>query len=149
MYERVIHLQDDASTGESNPMVIRITSLAGGLFDVEVTTPAGTPVQFHGVSAELVSSTSLTVTLNNKLSTVTIVSQPPPPSVPASLSHNTMEKIHVFSEGRKTTLVIPAPKWLLMQGADILSGAVAGAISAPMPSLVVEVRVKVSFIHHP
>lgn len=144
VYERVIHLQDDATTGETDPLMIKITSLAGGLFDIEVRMPAGAPVKFHGVSAELVSSTSLMVTLNDKLSTVTIVSQPPPPSVPASLSHHTMERLHVFSGGRKTTLVIPAPKWLLMQGGDVLSAAGGtGALTAPMPSLVVEVRVKV------
>jgi len=48
----------------------------------------------------------------------------------------------VFSGGHKTTLVIPSPKWLLSLGGDIL-GAAKGALKAPMPSLVVEVRVKV------
>ncbi|KAJ4478195.1 carbamoyl-phosphate synthase L chain, ATP binding domain-containing protein [Lentinula aciculospora] len=144
VYERVVHFQDDASTGEAEPMAVGIKSLAGGLFDVEVNTPSGAPVHFHGVSAKLLSPTSLSITLDDKLSTVVIVSQPPPPSIPASLSHNTMARLHVFSEDRKTTLVIPTPKWLLMQGGDILNAATgSGALKAPMPSLVVEVRVKV------
>ncbi|KAJ3905646.1 carbamoyl-phosphate synthase L chain, ATP binding domain-containing protein [Lentinula edodes] len=143
VYERVIHLQDDTSTGEAQPMAVRIKSLVGGLFDVEVET-SGTPVKFYDVSAKLISPTSLSITLNDKLSTITIVSQPPPPFIPASLSHNTMERLHVFSGERKTTLVIPTPQWLLIQGGDVLSAAAGtGALKAPMPSLVVEVRVKV------
>ncbi|KAJ3736273.1 carbamoyl-phosphate synthase L chain, ATP binding domain-containing protein [Lentinula guzmanii] len=144
VYERVIHIKDDASTNEIEPTAIYIKSLAGGLFDVEVRTSTGAPPQFLGVSAKLVSPTSLSLTLNGKLSTVTIVSQPPPPSVPASLAHNTMERLHIFSGERKRTLVIPTPKWLLMQGGDVLSAAAGtGALKAPMPSLVVDVRVKV------
>ncbi|KIK68067.1 hypothetical protein GYMLUDRAFT_92722 [Collybiopsis luxurians FD-317 M1] len=142
VYDRMIHLQDEASSGEVEPSAIRIRALAGGSFDVEVKTSSGTSVLFQGVSARLDSQTSLSASLNDKLSSVTVVSQPPPPSLPASLSHNTMEKLHVFTGGRKTTLVIPTPKWLLMQGGDIL-GAAAGSIKAPMPSLVVEVKVKV------
>ncbi|KAF9076712.1 carbamoyl-phosphate synthase L chain, ATP binding domain-containing protein [Rhodocollybia butyracea] len=144
VYERVIFFRDDASAAEAEPISVRVKSLAGSLFDVEVTSSSGAPTQFHSISAKLVSPTSLSITLDEKMSTVTIVSQPPPPSLPASLSHNTMERLHIFSGERKTTLVIPAPKWLLMQGGDILSAAAGtGALKAPMPSLVVEVRVKV------
>jgi 3-methylcrotonyl-CoA carboxylase alpha subunit len=53
-----------------------------------------------------------------------------------------MERLHVFSKGHKTTLVVPSPNWLLSLGGDVLSAA-KGAIKAPMPSLVVELRVKV------
>lgn len=48
----------------------------------------------------------------------------------------------MFSGGHKTILVIPSPNWLLSLGGDVL-GATKGALKAPMPSLVVEVRVKV------
>lgn len=55
-----------------------------------------------------------------------------------------MERLHIFSDGYKTTLVLPAPKWLLSLGGDVLSAAATrGALKAPMPSLVVEVKVKV------
>jgi 3-methylcrotonyl-CoA carboxylase alpha subunit len=53
-----------------------------------------------------------------------------------------MERLHIFNGGTKTTLVLPPPNWLLSLGSDILN-ATKGALKAPMPSLVVEVRVKV------
>jgi 3-methylcrotonyl-CoA carboxylase alpha subunit len=53
-----------------------------------------------------------------------------------------MERLHIFTDGTKTTLVLPSPKWLLSLGGDILRAA-KRALKAPMPSLVVEVRVKV------
>jgi 3-methylcrotonyl-CoA carboxylase alpha subunit len=53
-----------------------------------------------------------------------------------------MERLHVFKSGHKTTLLVPSPNWLLSLGGDVLSAA-QGALKAPMPSLVVEVKVKV------
>jgi 3-methylcrotonyl-CoA carboxylase alpha subunit len=53
-----------------------------------------------------------------------------------------MERLHVFFDGKKSTLVLPTPKWLLSLGGDVL-GAGKGALKAPMPSLVVEVKVSV------
>lgn len=53
-----------------------------------------------------------------------------------------MERLHVFYAGHKTTLVLPTPKWLLSLGGDVL-GAGKGALKAPMPSVVVEVKVNV------
>lgn len=53
-----------------------------------------------------------------------------------------MERLHIFNGGIKTTLVLPSPNWLLSLGGDVLNAA-KGALKAPMPSLVVEVRVKV------
>jgi 3-methylcrotonyl-CoA carboxylase alpha subunit len=53
-----------------------------------------------------------------------------------------MERLHLFNNGHKTTLLIPSPNWLLSLGGDVLSAA-KGALKAPMPSLVVEVKVKV------
>ncbi|KAK7040220.1 hypothetical protein VNI00_010026 [Paramarasmius palmivorus] len=141
-YERVILLQDDTVTS-NEPISVRIKSTTNGLFDIQVKTQSKT-VEFHSVPARLASSQTLSATLNDKLCNVTVVSQPPPPSLPASSSHHSMERLHVFSEGHKTTLVIPAPNWLLSLGGDVLNAAQAkGALKAPMPSLVVEVKVKV------
>lgn len=53
-----------------------------------------------------------------------------------------MERLHLFTSGMKTTLVLPSPSWLMSLGGDILN-TTKGALKAPMPSLVVEVRVKV------
>ncbi|KAL0575768.1 hypothetical protein V5O48_006211 [Marasmius crinis-equi] len=140
-YERVILLQDDAVT-VNEPSTVRVRSSTPGLFDIDVKTPTRT-AQYRNVPATLSSSTKLTTTLSDKLSDATVVSQPPPPSVPASASHSTMERLHVFSDGQKTTLVIPTPNWLLSLGGDVLNAAAKGALKAPMPSLVVEVKVKV------
>lgn len=52
-----------------------------------------------------------------------------------------MERLHVFSDGQKTTLVVPSPNWLISLGGTLL--AHKGALKAPMPSLIVELRVKI------
>ena len=80
--------------------------------------------------------------LDGALVRTTVVSQRPPANVPASSNPNTMERLHVFHAGRKTTVVLPSPGWLLSLGGDVL-GAAKGALRAPMPSVVVEVRVQV------
>lgn len=53
-----------------------------------------------------------------------------------------MERLHIFSDGHKTSLVLPSPEWLLSLGGDLLKVG-AGALKAPMPSLVVDVKVKI------
>lgn len=131
---------DDAAPTDSDPTAVHIKSVAPGVFDIKI----GEETVLEGVSAKLESATKLSVSLphNGKHESVTIVSQRPPPNVPASLSHNSMERIHVFEEGGKKTLIVPSPKWLLSLGGDVL-GATKGALKAPMPSLVVEVKVSV------
>ena len=52
-----------------------------------------------------------------------------------------MERLHVFSDGHKTTLVLPSPNRLLSLGGDLLKVTKA-ALKAPLPSLAVDVRVK-------
>ncbi|EIN14234.1 hypothetical protein PUNSTDRAFT_59595 [Punctularia strigosozonata HHB-11173 SS5] len=95
-------------------------------------------------SARLSSPTVLDVTVNGASSHSTIVSQRPPASVPVSDAPHTQERLHIFHDGRKTTLVLPPPKWLLSLGSDVLeAGKAKGALKAPMPSLVVEVKVTV------
>ncbi|KAF9260843.1 hypothetical protein L218DRAFT_981142 [Marasmius fiardii PR-910] len=146
-YERVILLQDDAVT-TNEPSTVRVrSSTTPGLFDIQVKTPTRT-AEFRNVPAELVSPTKLQTTLDDKLGNVTVVSQPAPPGVPASDSHLTMERLHLFSEseGKKASLVIPTPSWLVSLGGDILSasgGGAKGVVKSPMPSLVVEVKVGV------
>jgi 3-methylcrotonyl-CoA carboxylase alpha subunit len=138
VYERVITLQ---SFDTSEPATVLIKSCGMGKFDVTVRTATDTTA-FPSVLAQLASPTTLSATLNSQSSHTTIVSQPPSPAIPASLSPNTMERLHIFNGGQKTTLVLPSPKWLLSLGGDILNAA-KGALKAPMPSLVVEVHVAV------
>jgi 3-methylcrotonyl-CoA carboxylase alpha subunit len=137
-YERLITLQKDEASGE--PVTVQVQSTTSGLFDITVIGPTARKT-FLSVSAQMLSSTNLSTTLDSHLFD-TIVSQPPLAAVPASLSPNTMERLHIFNGGTKTTLVLPSPNWLLSLGGDVLNAA-KGALKAPMPSLVVEVRVKV------
>ena len=138
-YERLITLQKDDASAE--PIVVKIRATGPGSFDVDVALSTGNK-PFSSVSAEMVSPTNLRATVGSRSFDTTVVSQPPPASVPASLSPNTMERLHLFVDGTKTSLVLPSPKWLLSLGGNILNAA-KGALKAPMPSLVVEVRVKI------
>ncbi|CAA7268085.1 unnamed protein product [Cyclocybe aegerita] len=126
--------------GLEEEATVVVTQKSLSLWDV-VVQRGETIDHFPSVPAQLVDSKTLSTTLNNNATQTIIVSQSPHPSVPASQAQNTMERLHVFSEGQKTTLVIPSPKWLLSLGGRAL-GAL-GALKAPMPSLIVELRVKV------
>ena len=135
----MITLQKEDASAE--PITVHVQSIESGQFDISVITPTASK-KFLSVSAQMLSSTNLSTTLDSQAFDTTIVSQPPPAAVPASSSPNTMERLHLFNGGTKTTLVLPSPNWLLSLGGDILNAA-KGALKAPMPSLVVEVRVKV------
>ncbi|KAK6969007.1 carbamoyl-phosphate synthase L chain, ATP binding domain-containing protein [Favolaschia claudopus] len=141
LYERTITLQAENATNDGVPATVHIKSAGPAHFNITVNTPDGASTQFESVVAQLVNPTTLSATLNNEFGHVTVVAQPPPPTVPATSAPNTMERLHIFSGGAKTTLVLPSPKWILSLSEDILSAA-KGALRAPMPSLVVEVRVK-------
>ncbi|KAJ7146385.1 carbamoyl-phosphate synthase L chain, ATP binding domain-containing protein [Mycena epipterygia] len=140
VYERTITLQEESSLPDSVPVTVQIKSAGPAHFDVTVHTQSGA-THFKSAAAQLISPTMLSSTLNDEYARLTVVSQPPAAAVPATSAPNTMERIHIFSGGAKTTLVLPSPKWLLSLSEDILSAA-KGALRAPMPSLVVEVRVK-------
>lgn len=137
-YERTFTLQTDTASTDS--VTVHVVSSTPGHFDVTVKTATGSTT-FPSVPAHLSSPTTLSTTLNAQSLNTTVVSQAPPPNVPASTNPNTMERLHLFASGHKTTLVVSSPNWLLSLGGDVLSAA-KGALKAPMPSLVVEVRVK-------
>ena len=135
IYDRLVTLQtEDASQTHT----VRIKSASPGIFDITV----NDTTEFASVSAHLISKDEVFSSVGGRSLRTTVVSQPPPPSLPASSSPNTMERLHVFLDGQKSTLVLPTPKWLLSLGGDVL-GADKGALKAPMPSLVVEVKVNV------
>ncbi|KNZ76319.1 Methylcrotonoyl-CoA carboxylase subunit alpha, mitochondrial [Termitomyces sp. J132] len=138
-YERTITLQTD---GAEEHFIVHVVSIAPGYFNITVSTSAGSTA-FPSVAASLSSPTTLCSTINAQSLNTTIVSQPPPSTVPVSTNPTTMERLHIFACGHhKTTLVVSPPNWLLSLGGDVLS-ATKGALKAPMPSLVVDVRVKV------
>ncbi|KAF7307529.1 hypothetical protein MIND_00547700 [Mycena indigotica] len=141
VYERPITLQEEMAASDGSPATVTVKSAGPGHFHVSV--HAQDTTHFRSVAAELLSPTTLSCALDDANERITIVSQPPPAGVPARAgAPTTMERIHIFNGGAKTTLVVPAPKWLLTLSEDVLSAG-KGALRAPMPSLVVEVRVKV------
>ncbi|KAJ7053983.1 carbamoyl-phosphate synthase L chain, ATP binding domain-containing protein [Mycena amicta] len=145
VYERTITLREESAATDAAPATITVRSAGTGHFHVSVRTNNhdSDTTHFRSVAAELLTPTTLSCTLDDTQARVTIVAQPPPAGVPATAgAPATMERIHVFNGGAKTTLVVPAPKWLLALSEDILSAG-KGALRAPMPSLVVEVRVKI------
>jgi len=130
--QRTIIFQSDESDSTATAEVIQSEA---GLYDVEIRTKGGSE-SFLSVPAQLLNNYTISTTLKNTRYEPTIVSQPM-----GVLDARVMEKLHIFSGGRKVSLVIPFPNWLL--SLDSGSTAVKGALKAPMPSLVVEVKVKV------
>lgn len=137
VYQRTIQLEIEGLDTKTNIDVFQVTT---GIFDVIVHTKAGS-VTFSSILAHLLDQHTLSTVVNNNSSRTTIVSQSPPPGIPASNSASAMERLHIFNGGIKTTLILPSPKWLLSLGHD--SAAAKGALKAPMPSLIVEVKVQV------
>ncbi|KAG9100949.1 hypothetical protein FS749_011457 [Ceratobasidium sp. UAMH 11750] len=122
------------------PLEATVTSLSPGKYTVRIVTPT-TNRTFENISARLGagSSTIIECALDNALYRTTIVPQPP-----AGTGLNTApERLHVFHGGAKTVLSISPPKWLLSLGNDLAKSVGGGSIRAPMPSVVVEVKVKV------
>ena len=133
-YKRTIVIQPE---GQGEGCTVNIISTLVGQYEVLVTIPGEKVVQFSSVTAHLFNNI-LSATLNQKYTHTTIVSQPPNIG---TRGPNVMERLHVFSGGRKTTLTLPVPKWLLSLAGDSISSQ--GLLKAPMPSLIVELRVKV------
>lgn len=73
----------------------------------------------------------------------TVVRQAAPnPRIPPTTSN--AERLHVFSAGTRTTLVRPPPSWQLALSSDVLNATRGkGGVRAPMPSVVVDVKVAV------
>jgi len=129
-YRRAITFRSEESDSTATAEVIQ---RGAGVYDVEIHTKDGSE-SFSSVPAQLLNDCTISTTLKDTRYEPTIISQP----------GVGMEKLHIFSGGRKVTLVIPPPNWLV--SLDGVSPATTGALKAPMPSLVVEVRVKVGDI---
>jgi 3-methylcrotonyl-CoA carboxylase alpha subunit len=130
-HRTIIFRSDDSDSTAT----AEVTQSQAGLYDVEIRTKGGSE-SFLSIPAQLLNNYTISTTLKNTRYEPTIVSQPVGVS-----DARAMEKLHVFSGGRKVSLVIPLPNWLL--SLDAGSTATKGALKAPMPSLVVEVKVKV------
>jgi 3-methylcrotonyl-CoA carboxylase alpha subunit len=134
----------EGDEADATSVSVHVKGLGNGKFDIIVESSSGSTT-FTSVPAHLASTNVLSVTLNSTALNTTIVSQHPAAGVPPSTAFNTMERLHVFHEGRKITLALPWPKYMLSLGGDVLSAAAksGGVLKAPMPSLIVDVRVKV------
>ncbi|KAI6136181.1 carbamoyl-phosphate synthase L chain, ATP binding domain-containing protein [Pisolithus sp. B1] len=133
--ERTITLSMDESAGRNLSVVVG--QISPGYFNVTVQSPSGAPITYTSLAARLTSPTTLTAFSRR----TTIVSQPTPTS--AFTTSNIAERLHIFlADGSKTTLALPSPSWLASLGRDVLAVS-KGALRAPMPSLVVEVKVTV------
>ena len=132
VHTRTIALETETGTAVSLHISTRPSSDSSSSVVYDITTPAA---HFPGVSAELTSPTALSATLAGALTRATVVAQP----------HGAAgaERLHIFSGSRATTTVLRrAPAWAEELSADAHTAA-PGALRAPMPSLVVEVRVAV------
>lgn len=136
-YRRSIRFQTE-DLGDA--IGVDVTQTGPNLYEVLVNM-TDCSINFSSAAAHLSRQHILTTTIDNIRCQTSIVSQPPPPGVPASQSLSTMERLHIFSGSCKTTLVLPPPNWVLSFSGDVT--AAKGALKAPMPSLIVEVKVKV------
>ncbi|KAB5594574.1 Methylcrotonoyl-CoA carboxylase subunit alpha [Ceratobasidium theobromae] len=138
LHERRVVFQHESLADA--PLEATITSISPGRYKVQVITPT-TNRTFDNVSARLEagSSTSIECTLENALRRTTIV----PQSSPGIGLNAAPERLHVFHAGAKTVLNMPPPNWLLSLGNDLAKSIGGGSIRAPMPSVVVEVKVRV------
>lgn len=147
-FQPELDITNTTSTPNSIPALppsrVRIIATGPGLFDVEVDVTdekgASTPVHYSSISASLSGSNILSCTLSSRKLSTTIVSQPPPPN--STSSQPSAERLHIFHDGKKITLTIPVPKWIESLGGEVLGAASRKGIRAPMPSVVVEVKVK-------
>jgi 3-methylcrotonyl-CoA carboxylase alpha subunit len=142
LHKRVISL----STSPNEVYHIHITSHATtGLFDVQVYTSSGELLgDFAKVEATLHEQTTLHSTIGSHQSRTTLVSQPGHQVLGAGVTA-TEEKLHVFQHDdarHRFMLTIPSPGWLVSLEKDAEKSK-GGGMRAPMPSLVVDVKVAV------
>jgi 3-methylcrotonyl-CoA carboxylase alpha subunit len=107
------------------------------LYDITVQSATGATAEFQDVSATLLSPTALTSTLAGALKRATIV--------PQTQGGAGAERLHIFSGTHAMTVLLRPPAWAEEEVLSAAGGLTAGrdALRAPMPSLVVEVRVAV------
>jgi len=107
------------------------------LYDITMQSTSGATAEFRDVSATLLSPTGLSVTLAGALKRATIVTH--------SQGGAGAERLHIFSGPRAVTVLLRPPAWAVEEALSAAGGLTAGrgALRAPMPSLVVEVRVAV------
>lgn len=141
--------QDAAVTSTSTVRVVLHPATASSppTFDVFVKTVLDSASEvieasFPSITASITGPNQISALLKGSKIVTTVVSQAAPdPRAPPTQSNT--ERLHVFHGGERVTLVRPPPDWLLALAGDALGGAKSKGIRAPMPSVVVDVRVQV------
>lgn len=141
------HDEDTAHPAEPTTITIHVQSLPYGHFNLTVHTPAGAQA-FAGVTARLVEHGRVVeCTIGGAKTRTTIIRQrAPAASTGTAGSTSATQRLHIFPAGSgstKYTLVVPAPAWVDSLAGDVASAAGRGVMRAPMPSMVVEVKVGV------
>jgi 3-methylcrotonyl-CoA carboxylase alpha subunit len=110
-----------------------------GVFDVTISSGSSSSV-YSNVRASLVTATTIRMEMNDAVSAYSVVLDKA--TKQTATSSRNPDRIHVFHHGRRTTLQIPPPRWL-KELTDETAAASSGGIRAPMPSLVVDVKVDI------
>lgn len=135
--KRIITVHADSS----DPLSIIVDVLGSKRYNLLIQTSNGQVLgKFDNIDASLANPKEVHSTLNERLLRTSVISQPPNPHTAPSASN--VEKLHVFHNGHKYSLAIPSPQWLLSLG-DEVRAATKGGLRAPMPSLIVDVKVEV------
>ena len=125
-------------TESSDPVSITVEIRGPRNYNLIIQTPSGEVLgKLDNIDATLANPKEVHSTLGERLLRTSVISQPPNPA-----SASNVEKLHVFHNGHKYTLAISSPQWLLSLGDDVRA-ATKGGLRAPMPSLIVDVKVEV------
>ena len=141
------HEEDAAHASEPTTLTVHVQTLPSGHFNLTVHTKSGVHA-FADVSARLVEEgRAIESVVGGARTRTTIIRQrASATSIGASGSASAAQRLHVFPSGSgatKYTLVVPAPAWINSLASDVASAAGRGVLRAPMPSMVVEVKVGV------
>jgi len=144
VHTRTLSLETETGSTASLKILTRPRPAANADALYDITVQSTTTTEFRDVSATLLGPTALSATLAGALKRATIV----PQTQTQTQVHGAAgaERLHIFSGAHATTVLLRPPAWAVAEealGADARMAAGRGALRAPMPSLVVEVRVAV------
>ena len=139
VHTRAFSLETETGSTATLEILTRPNAVNGAtLYDITVQSTTGATAEFQDVSATLLSPTALSTTLAGALKRATIVPQTQTQGGAGA------ERLHIFSGAQAVTVLLRPPAWAeeaLSAAGGLTAGR--GALRAPMPSLVVEVRVAV------
>ncbi|CAG7853726.1 Methylcrotonoyl-CoA carboxylase subunit alpha, mitochondrial Short=MCCase subunit alpha; AltName: Full=3-methylcrotonyl-CoA carboxylase 1; AltName: Full=3-methylcrotonyl-CoA carboxylase biotin-containing subunit; AltName: Full=3-methylcrotonyl-CoA:carbon dioxide ligase subunit alpha; Flags: Precursor [Serendipita indica DSM 11827] len=119
---------------------VHVTS-SSGRYHVQVHSQSGEVLgSFENLDASLQGPKTLHTEIEGRKLQTTVVSQLDHHGSPSIASAE--EKLHIFAgDSQRYALTIPSPSWLLSLGEDAKKAMKGGGMRAPMPSVVVDVKV--------